>query len=219
MPIGGCVNYQIAQSIRWLRQAGALFGLVTIFNFGIIQRVEAISCGIEFTSESYFSDCVGFISISHISEEEEQQGAGSNIILAEIHEWRARTISVHHEPFTAFEYIFVADNGREWILRERKRVVFIKSDENCISFDQNSITSTNINNPESHRYGMIGGSKKTASALRTIIFGRAVAMRASFAASAAIRVDPASLIVKIPRTAVKIAIITVEAAVIPSRLS
>jgi hypothetical protein len=53
--IGSTLTYNYAYRDachRWLRQAGALLGLITIFNCWIMQGVEAVGVGIKLTPES-----------------------------------------------------------------------------------------------------------------------------------------------------------------------
>ena len=143
------------QWLRWRRQPGALFGLVAIFNFGVIQRAEAVGLRIELASEPHFSDCAGLVSIPHKSEEKERRGAGSNIFLTGI---RARIGKVGSgvERLAAFEPMFIARSTPD-ILREWISALPVGCIENCISFDQNCSAATNVRDCKLRRYRTIRG--------------------------------------------------------------
>ena len=127
--------------------------LVAIFNFGVIQRAEAVCRLIKLASESHFPNYASIISIPHISEEKERRGAGSNIFLAGVH-MRIGKVDSGVERLAHFEPMFIA-NSTPNILRERIPALPIGCIENCISFDQNCSATTNVRDCKLRRYRTI----------------------------------------------------------------
>jgi len=146
---------------RAIRQAGALLGLITIFNFGIIQRVKAVDLRIKLASESSFPDYTSFVSISHISEKKEQRGARPNIFLAGVHGGIYKA-GLCGERGAALEPKCVTNSAPDGILREWAPALLMGSHENCISFDQNCSAATNIQDSESHRDWATRGKQKNS---------------------------------------------------------
>jgi hypothetical protein len=145
---------------RGLRQAGALLGLVAIFNFVVLQRAEAVGLRIKLASKSHFSDYSDRVPIPHISDEKERRFAGSNFFLAGAHGGIGRKEGIVGELVTAFKSVSVFNCPFSGIFREWASTLLDGCNENRVSFNQIRLATANINNSESCRDRTIWGHQK-----------------------------------------------------------